>query len=102
MITSVATLLILYLVATSPPVVALAIQGLIFPLLSDFGVTVDAIVVLGRGKILRNDRVETAIQLWQARRTPKIFASGMGDAPQMIELFKPKGTFRQILGGKGC
>ena len=33
---------------------------------------------------LENSRIEIAAQLWQAKRAPMIFASGMGDAPEII------------------
>lgn len=97
-----AVLLLVYLIATSPPMVALATQALVGSLPADSGATVDAIIVLGRGDVLRNRRVEIAAQLWQAKRAPKIFASGMGDAPLMIELLKAKGIPRQMLGGESC
>lgn len=97
-----AVLLLVYFVATSGLMVALATQVLVYPLPVDSGTTVDAIVVLGRGDVLRNRRVEIAAQLWQAKRAPSIFASGMGDAPQMIELFRAKGIPRQMLGGESC
>ena len=57
---------------------------------------------MGRGNLLRNRRVEIAAQLWQAKRAPLIFASGMSDAPQVIELLKAKGIPRQKLSGESC
>lgn len=95
-------LLVFYLVATSPPMIALATQGLVLALPADSGVAVDAIVVLGRGELLRNHRVEIASQLWQAKRAPKIFASGMTDTPRIIEILQTIGIPRQMLGGESC
>ncbi len=102
LITPAAILLLVYLVATSEPMVALAAQGLVGLLPADSGATVDAIIVLGRGEVLRNRRIEIAAQLWQAKRAPLIFASGMGDAPQMIELLRANGIPRQMLSGESC
>lgn len=102
LITQIAMLLLVYLVATSPPMVALATQGLVLPLPADSSVAVDAIVVLGRGELLRNRRVEIASQLWQAKRAPKIFASGMTDTPRIIEILQATGIPRQMLGGESC
>lgn len=102
LITPVSISLVLYLVATSGPMVALATQALVASLPADSGATADAIVVLGRGMELRNSRIKIAVQLWQAKRAPKIFASGMNDAPDMIQLFKAKGIPSQMLGGESC
>ena len=101
LLTRVAILLMVY-AATSGLIVALATQVLVFSLPADSGATVDTIVVLGRGKVLRNRRVETAAQLWQAKRAPLIFASGMSDAPQVIELLETRGIPRQLLSGESC
>ena len=102
LITPVGLLLLVYFVAISPPVVALATQGLTCLVSRDSGAASDAIVVLGRGERLRNRRVEIAVQLWQAQRAPRIFASGMGDAPQMINFFKAKGIPQDRLSGESC
>ena len=102
LIALVAILLLVYFICISPPMVALATQGLTYLVSADSGVHSDVIVVLGRGEILRNQRVEIAVQLWQAQRAPKIFASGMGDAPQMIDFFKAKGIPHDRLSGESC
>lgn len=102
LLTPVSISLVVYLVATSGPMVALATQALVASLPADSGTTADAIVVLGRGVEFRNSRIKTAVQLWQAKRAPKIFASGMSDAPEMIQLFKAKGIPGQMLGGESC
>ncbi len=102
LITPVAVLLLVYFIAISPPMVALATQGLTCLVSTDSGAVSDAIVVLGRGEILRNRRVEIAVQLWQDQRSPRIFASGMGDASQMIDFFKAKGIPQDRLSGESC
>jgi len=95
-------LLAVYFIATSRPIAGLATQGLISPLPTDSGTTVDAIVVLGRGEELKYSRVDVAVQLWRAKRAAKIFASGATDAPQMLELLAAKGIPRHMLGGESC
>lgn len=102
LITPVTILLVVYLGATSPPMVALATQVMVTLLPADSGTTIDAIVVLGRGMELRNSRIKSAVQLWQAKRAPRIFVSGIGDAPAMIQLFRAKGIPRERLGGESC
>lgn len=87
---------------TSPVAAALANWGLVFSLPSDSGERVDAIVVLGRGEELRNRRVELVSQLWQAKRAPKIFISGMLDAYPIIEQLKEDGIPKRQLSGEGC
>lgn len=102
LIAPVAALLLVYFIAISPPVVTLATQGLTYLVPSDSGVSGDAILVLGRGQKLRNRRVKIAVQLWQAQRARKIFASGMGDAPQIITFLKAEGVPQDKISGESC
>ena len=95
-------LLLIYFTATSSLTVALASKGLVAFLPEDSGETVDAIVVLGRGDQWRETRVGVAAELWQAHRAPLIFASGAGDASQMIELLRAKGIPNQALAHEDC
>jgi uncharacterized SAM-binding protein YcdF (DUF218 family) len=95
-------LLVIYFTATSPLTIALANKGLVAFLPEDAGETVDAIVVLGRGDEFRPSRVEVAAQLWKAHRAPLIFASGSGDASQLVELFKAQGIPNQALAYEEC
>lgn len=90
-------LLLTYLLATSPPAVAGASQGLVAFLPNDSGATADAIVVLGRGEDLRDSRVEVAAKLWQARRAPLVYASGREDGPRITQLLEAKGIPQQAL-----
>ncbi len=57
---------------------------------------------MGRGQKLRNRRVKIAVQLWQAQRARKIFASGMGDAPQIITFLKAEGVPQDRINGESC
>jgi uncharacterized SAM-binding protein YcdF (DUF218 family) len=94
--------LVIYFTATSSLTIAVASKGLVAFLPEDSGETVDAIVVLGRGAQFRPSRVEVAAQLWKAHRAPLIFASGSGDASQLVELFKAQGIENQALAYEEC
>jgi uncharacterized SAM-binding protein YcdF (DUF218 family) len=91
-----------YLIATAPPTLALATQGLVFVLPQDQGGAVDAIVVLGRGPDYRTSRAELAAQLWQEHRAPRIFASGMSDAREMVRFITELGLPQQAVEGEAC
>lgn len=80
----------------------LAAEGLLRVLPVDSGAPVEAIVILGRGLELREPRVETATQLWQAKRAPAVFASGMRDAVEIVTELKAKGLPSQQLSGEFC
>lgn len=69
---------------------------------TDSGAAADAIVVLGRGDELRNSRVEVAAELWKANRAPKIFASGVGDADEIVQRLRGKGIPKQVLSSEHC
>ncbi|MBW4474166.1 MAG: YdcF family protein [Stenomitos rutilans HA7619-LM2] len=95
-------LLIIYLVLISPPVVALAMAGIVNPLPPDSGSRVDAIVILGRGREQSLERVEAAAQLWQNQRAPLIFASGIVDAPELVAMLHNKHIPAQAISGESC
>lgn len=97
-----ATIGLSYLFLTSPIALALASLGLTFSLPPDAGEKTDAIVILGRGEPLRSYRVEVASDLWQARRAPKIFASGMLDAEEAIAKLQNGGIPKIQLSGERC
>lgn len=99
---SVTIFVLTYLIVISEPILALTIQELLGTFPVDSGAAVDAIVVLGRGNELRNNRIETAAKLWEAKRAPKLFASGMMDAPQIIRRLETKGIPIQVLSGESC
>lgn len=94
--------LLIYLTASFPLTFTLAAKGLVALLPSDSGEQVDAIVVLGRGPQFSQSRVDVAAQLWKAQRAPLIFASGIGDAPDMIRRLKAQGIPNQVLAYEGC
>jgi uncharacterized SAM-binding protein YcdF (DUF218 family) len=75
-------------------------KGLFLP--TDFSTTTDAIVVLGRWPSMREERINLAAELWQAKQAPVIFASGRGDAGEMIQLLVEKGIPHQVLNGENC
>jgi uncharacterized SAM-binding protein YcdF (DUF218 family) len=95
-------LLVLSLALLSPWGVALASRGLVMMIPPDTGAPMDAIVVLGRGAVLQKDRVDVAASLWQAQRAPLIFASGIGDAPIILEELHNQGIPEAALDGEGC
>lgn len=87
---------------TSPVGVAIATQGLTFSLPTDVGERVDAIVTLGRGEAARQSRVDLVERLWQQKRGPQIFVSGMLDAQSVIEQLKQDGIPKRVLSGESC
>ncbi len=80
-----AILLLFGFTATFPLMFVAAAQALVVFLPTDSGTAAEAIVILGRGALFDEQRVNLAAELWQARRAPMIFASGRGDAQRMIE-----------------
>lgn len=95
-------LLLIYFASSLPLTIAVANKGLVEFLPADPGVTTDAIVVLGRGDELRKSRVEVAEQLWKAHRAPLIFASGAGDATEILQQLGVEGIPAQALEGEDC
>ncbi len=102
LITLTVVVVVVSIVVTSPLLVALANWRMLSFLPADSHATVDAIVVLGRGQEFRNRRIEVNAQLWQANRAPKIFASGMADASEMVELLKAGDIPSRALSGETC
>lgn len=95
-------LLLIYFASSLPLTIAVANKGLVKFLPVDPGVTADAIVVLGRGDKLRRSRVEVAEQLWKAHRAPLIFASGAGDATEILQQLGVEGIPPQALESEDC
>lgn len=95
-------LLVIYFTATFPLTIAVANKGLVEFLPADPGVSVDAIVVLGRGDALRESRVQVAADLWKNHRAPLIFASGRGDGFEILSLLKAEGIPNQALDEESC
>jgi uncharacterized SAM-binding protein YcdF (DUF218 family) len=96
------TLLLLYGLVCSPAGMALGNQVLMSLLPQDTGQPTDAIVVLGRGKPLRPERVQVAAELWQANRAPLVFASGWGDAKPIARSLVQRGVAEQAVDGEPC
>lgn len=95
--------LFLFLISASFSIlVFLFTQGFVPLLPRDSGKPVDAIVVLGRGWFLLPSRVDAAADLWQAKRAPRIFTSGINDAPQLIKRLENKGIPQRLLDGENC
>jgi uncharacterized SAM-binding protein YcdF (DUF218 family) len=97
-----AIVLLFYILAGTPPMLAVADWGLVNFLPADSGVPTDAIVILGRGLQFSPSRVDVAAKLWQDKRAPKIFVSGEGDAPQIVELLLSKGIPAQTISSEAC
>ncbi|HEY9668428.1 MAG TPA: YdcF family protein [Coleofasciculaceae cyanobacterium] len=98
-----ANLLLFGLTATLPLLIFwVAELGLLRFLPPDSGAAADAIVVLGRGPIAAEQRINSAAQLWQAKRAPLVFTTGRGDAQRMIERLEAKGLPKQALDGDNC
>ena len=95
-------LLLFGITATVPIVFAVAAKGLVIFLPTDSGAAAEAIVVLGRDEEFRKQRVDVARELWHARRAPRIFTSGRGDAASMIEQLKAKSIPNRVLDGENC
>lgn len=98
-----ASLFLLGFTATLPLIMlTVAEKGLVVFLPTDSGTAADAIVVLGRGPISYEQRINVAAELWQAKRAPLIFTTGRGDAHSMIEQLEAKGIPKQVLDGENC
>ena len=95
-------LLVAYLLALSPTMLKIGGRALITFLPSDAGQTADAIVILGRGKEMRPQRVDVSAQLWEARRAPLLFASGWGDAQEIATMLEQKGIPADVIEGEPC
>ncbi len=90
------------IVLSSSWFVDLLTWGLTWPLPNDSGDRVDAIVVLGRGESLRDERLAKVWQLWREERASNIFASGMLDAKFITRRLEKSGVPVLSLGGEEC
>ncbi|MBF2029436.1 MAG: YdcF family protein [Oscillatoriales cyanobacterium C42_A2020_001] len=95
-------IVLICLAIASPMGVSLLTQGITAALPPDSGATVQSIVVLGRGGILRQSRIDVAEQLWREKRAPKIFVSGMTDANFFIEELQTTDIPKKALSGESC
>jgi uncharacterized SAM-binding protein YcdF (DUF218 family) len=69
---------------------------------ADTGEKIDAVIVLGRGEVLRLQRAEQAEALWQTGRASQIFVSGMMDARSIVQYLQESGVLAQMLAGEEC
>lgn len=95
------TLVLIYLVGYLPFSVTVAEAVLKKAVPQDAGATADAVVILGRGSALNSSRAEVAAQLWQEKRAPMIFASGITDSPRLLAMLRDKGIPNDALKGEG-
>ncbi|MEO0869944.1 MAG: YdcF family protein [Cyanobacteria bacterium J06642_11] len=77
------------------------------PLLSAFvptyqGQTADAVVVLGRGRWLYQDRLAKAAELVQVHAAPRVFVSGSNDALNMAMMLDQLGVEPTKITGENC
>jgi uncharacterized SAM-binding protein YcdF (DUF218 family) len=68
----------------------------------DLGTKQQAIVILGRGKPLQAERIDSAIQLWRAQRAPVIFSSGIWDTPVILRALAAQGIPSSASDGENC
>lgn len=81
----VCALSITYLIVISPVGAFITTQGLTLFLPPDVGQPADAIVVLGRGRLAEQERVQAAVRLWQAERAPIILTTGRSEASRLSD-----------------
>jgi uncharacterized SAM-binding protein YcdF (DUF218 family) len=98
------TNLVLLTAVTASLLILLSVadKGLTLFIPADNGRKADAIVILGRGTEFGILRTEVVAKLWQAKRSPLVFHSGMGDTPRALPLLEKKGIPRQALDGENC
>ncbi len=90
------------LVVTSSAFVNLLTWGITAAVPADSGDRIDAIVVLGRGPALREERLELVQQIWRDERSPVVFASGMSDAREILKHLEKSGISPSALVGERC
>lgn len=95
-------LFITIILLSSNTVVAIGNKALVTFVPNDRGEQADAIVILGRGGDLRQQRVEVAAQLWKQDRAPLLFASGWGDAHEIAADLKQQGIPESAIAGEPC
>lgn len=98
------SLLLLFIATAALPLIFLGSEKALAALFyQDSGATADAIVLLGRGGgEFFSGRVDLAVELWQAKRAPRIFVSGNVDAPSMVGQLKEKGIPPSMVDGENC
>jgi uncharacterized SAM-binding protein YcdF (DUF218 family) len=94
--------LLSYWIAISPPIAALAVEGLTNFLPAGSQDAADAIVVLTRGLDVEGDRYDLAVQLWQEHRAPRIFVTSARNVRKTRLILEEKHLPVQVLGGSLC
>lgn len=88
--------------ATLLVLLAVADKGLVLFVPGNSSAAAEAIVVLGRGTEFGLPRIDLATELWQSKRAPIIFHSGMGDTPRTLPLLEAKGIPQRVIDGENC
>jgi len=91
-----------YLLIISPVGAKLLVKGLNLFLPRDDGQPADAIVILGRGNLLEQERNQRASKIWHNRRAPIILATGNTNAPQFVQQLLMDGIPREALVEESC
>lgn len=96
-------LMMIYLLGATPGVPEVISRPLVSFVPDNPSETVDAaIVILGRGPELRDQRVAVAAELWRSGRSSHIFASGRGDALPILQSLQILGIPKEDLDGEEC
>jgi uncharacterized SAM-binding protein YcdF (DUF218 family) len=86
-------LAVAYLVLISPIGAGLTIAGLDYFLPPDRGQSADAVVVLGRGRFLEQERSQKAAEFWHHQRVPLVLATGhQGEADRIVRYVVAEGV----------
>ena len=59
-------------------------------------------MILGRGREQSPARAKVAAQLWRDRRAPKVFVSGIVDAPELAAMLRIQQIPAQVIAGESC
>ncbi|MGB3615477.1 MAG: YdcF family protein [Elainellaceae cyanobacterium] len=96
--------LALYIGAASPLATTVGLKTLTFPIPQSQAdqFRADAIVVLGRGPEMQASRADAASELWHEGDAPRVFISGRGDAPPLIEQIAERGVPSSAVDGEPC
>lgn len=95
------TLALIYMISIFPVTVNVAEAVLKKTIPQDSGATADAIVILGRGMELNPSRAKVAAHLWQERRAPLIFISGVFDNYRLTAILHDLGIPDEALQSEG-
>lgn len=98
---TIAILLLYWLIIA--PITSPIITGILVKFLpADLGYNADAIVVLARGEDVVGDRYESAINLWEAKRAPRLFVTAQHNLELTQTLLQARGHLPQIVSATDC